>query len=215
MRAPVVLFSLTIHEFMHAYVALRCGDDTAHRAGRVTLNPLAHLDPIGTLCLFFAPIGWAKPVPVNPYNFGNPRRDEILVSIAGVSANLAAGIVFALVLRLFGAEILAIEQVGRIVFIMLLYGCLLNFGLATFNLLPIAPLDGSHVLRELLPPQLAATFAQMSRYGVIILVALVVLGNRVHFPLFGYERLTPLDVPLVLLMDVFAGPRITGILFGS
>jgi Zn-dependent protease len=215
MRAPIVLFSLTIHEFMHAYVALRCGDDTAYRAGRVTLNPLAHLDFVGTLCLFFAPIGWAKPVPVNPYNFNDPRRDDILVSIAGVSANFAAGIVFAVVLRLFGAEILGIEQIGRIVFIMLLYGCLLNFGLATFNLLPIAPLDGSHVLRELLPPQMAAAFVQMSRYGVIILVAFVVLGNRVHFSLFGYERLTPLDVPLVMLMDVFAGPRITGILFGS
>lgn len=215
MRAPVVLFSLTIHEFMHAWTAWKCGDDTALRQGRVTLNPLHHLDLFGTVMLFLGPIGWAKPVPVNPYNYENPKRDEILVSGAGVAANLTVGIVCALVLRLFGGDILTIDQVGRILFIMILYGCLLNFGLATFNLLPIPPLDGSHILRELLPGELALRFSQFGRLGMFLLLGAVLLDRGIHFSFLGYPNVTPLSVPLVLLMQVFAGPRITGALFGA
>jgi Zn-dependent protease len=214
-RAPVVLFSLTIHEFMHAWTAWKCGDDTALRQGRVSLNPLHHLDPLGTICLFFAPIGWAKPVPVNPYNYENPKRDEILVSGAGVAANLAVGILCALVLRVFGGTILGIDQVGKILFMMLLYGCLLNFGLAVFNLLPIFPLDGSHILKELLPGELAMRFAELNRYGVFLLIGVIVVNNRVHVPFLGYPDVTPLSIPLVALMQVFAGPWITGIWFGA
>jgi len=214
-RAPVVLFSLTIHEFMHAWTAWKCGDDTALRQGRVSLNPLHHLDPLGTICLFFAPIGWAKPVPVNPYNYENPKRDEILVSGAGVAANLAVGILCALVLRVFGGTILGIDQVGKILFMMLLYGCLLNFGLAVFNLLPIFPLDGSHILKELLPGELAMRFAELNRYGVFLLIGVIVVNNRVHVPFLGYPDVTPLSIPLVALMQVFAGPWVTGIWFGA
>jgi Zn-dependent protease len=215
LRAPVVLFSLTIHEFMHAWVAWKCGDDTALRLGRVSLNPLRHLDPLGTICLFFAPIGWAKPVPVNPNNYENPKRDEILVSGAGVAANLTLGIVCALVLRLFGGTIIALDEVGKILFLMLMYGCLLNFGLAVFNLLPIFPLDGSHILKELLPRELAMRFGELSRYGIFLLIGVILLNRSVHFSFLGYSGVSPLSVPLVALMQVFAGPWITGIWFGD
>lgn len=216
LRLPVVLFSLTIHEFMHAWTAWKCGDDTAYRQGRVSLNPLVHLDLIGTLCLMFAPIGWAKPVPVNPYNFGRPRRDDILVSGAGVAANLTVAVVLSLVLRLLLAqrELLS-NQVGVIVFLMLFQAVLVNFSLFAFNLLPIPPLDGSHILRELLPARAAIQFSQIGRYGIFILVALVLMDRNVHFSFLGYQGITPLDVPLVLLMEVFAGPAITGMVFGG
>jgi Zn-dependent protease len=215
LRAPVVLFSLTIHEFMHAWTAWKCGDDTALRQGRVSLNPMHHLDLFGTVMLFLGPIGWAKPVPVNPYNFGNPKRDDILVSGAGVTGNLALGILCALVLRVFGAEIIGIDQAGKIIFMMLVYGCIINFGLATFNLLPIPPLDGSHILKQLLPERLAMQFVQMSRYGMFILLGIVLLERNVRFSFIGYSNVTPLDIPGLALMHVFAGPWITGALFGG
>jgi Zn-dependent protease len=214
LRTPVILFSLTIHEFMHAWTAWKCGDDTALRQGRVTLNPLAHLDLFGTVMLFLGPIGWAKPVPVNPYNYENPKRDDILVSGAGVAGNLGLGILCALVLRVFGGDILGIAQVGKIIFMMLVYGCMINFGLAAFNLLPIPPLDGSHILKQFLPGQLAVRFAEMGRYGMLLLLGVVLLERGVYFSFLGYPRVTLLDVPLVLLMQVFAGPGITGALFG-
>lgn len=216
LRLPVVLFSLTIHEFMHAWTAWKCGDDTAYRQGRVSLNPLVHLDLIGTLCLMFAPIGWAKPVPVNPYNYGRPRRDDILVSGAGVAANLAVAIVFSVFLRFFpwGSGLLS-EEVATIVFLLLLQLALVNFGLFVFNLLPIPPLDGSHILHELLPAQAAARFSQISRYGVIVLVVLVLASRNIHFSFMGYPHVSPLRVPVILLMQVFGGPELTGAVFGG
>jgi len=215
LRTPVILFSLTIHEFMHAWTAWKCGDDTALRQGRVTLNPLAHLDLFGTVMLFLGPIGWAKPVPVNPYNYENPKRDDILVSGAGVAANLGLGIVCALVLRLFGGDILGIDQAGKIIFMMLAYGCLINFGLAAFNLLPIPPLDGSHILKQFLPGQLATRFAEMGRYGMFLLLGVILLNRSMPFSFLGYSNVSPLSVPLVALMQVFAGPWVTGLWFGD
>jgi Zn-dependent protease len=216
LRLPVVLFSLTIHEFMHAWTAWKCGDDTARLQGRLTLNPLAHLDLVGTLCLLFAPIGWAKPVPVNPYNFGHPRRDEILVSGAGVAANFVAAVFLSMALRAMLAERIIVDNdVGRILFMVFFQAIIVNFSLFAFNLLPIPPLDGSHILRECLPGRLAAEFAQLGRYGVFILVGVVLLERRIHFELLGYPHLSPLDVPLVALMHVFAGPSITHAVFGG
>lgn len=204
LRAPVVLFALTIHEFMHGWVAYKCGDDTAYRAGRLTLNPLVHLDLIGTICLFFAPIGWAKPVPVNPMNYNHPRRDDILVSGAGVTANFAMGIVCALALRLLGGDIWAIGEVGPILYNMIFLGGIINFGLAVFNLLPIPPLDGSHILQNLLPPNLAIRFAAIQRYGAMVLLAFV-LGNRYLSSALGFSLL---GYPIFKLMQVFAGPDV-------
>jgi Zn-dependent protease len=192
----VVLFALTIHEFMHGYVAWRCGDDTALRAGRLTLNPLPHLDLVGTLCLLFGPIGWAKPVPVQPLNFRRPRRDDILVSGAGVAANFALAVALSLALRAvlwFG--VWPEGGPGAIALEMVLVGAVVNFALAVFNLLPIPPLDGSHLVRDLLPARAAAAFASIGRYGFIFLVAAVLLNRETGW----------LSWPVWRLVEVFAG----------
>jgi Zn-dependent protease len=212
--APVVFFSLTIHEFMHAWTAWKCGDDTALRAGRVTLNPLAHLDVIGTLCLFFAPIGWAKPVPVNPLNYNRPKRDEILVSGAGVAANLTVAILVSLFLRItLPMRLFSDSQVSHIILMMLLTAMMMNFGLFVFNLLPIFPLDGSHILRELLPAGAAIRFQEVSRYGIFILLAIVLANRNLQFDFIGYHGVHPMEAPIVLLMYVFAGPDLTSSFF--
>jgi Zn-dependent protease len=214
LRLPVVFFSLTIHEFMHAWTAWKCGDETALRLGRVSLNPMRHLDLVGTLCLVFAPIGWAKPVPVNPYNFNHPRRDEILVSGAGVAANLAVAIVLAIVLRLlFHYRMFPTGEVGQAVLMMAFMGMIINFGLFVFNLLPIPPLDGSHILGELLPVEAKARFAEIGQYGMWILVAFILINRQVHFSFLGYSHVSPMSAPIILLMQVFAGPEITSFFF--
>jgi len=215
-RLVTLVVAFTVHEFAHAWSATQLGDDTPRLSGRLTLNPLAHLDPLGSLLLVVAGFGWAKPVPVNPYNYGRPRRDDILVSGAGVAANLTVAVVFSLLLRFFpwGSGLLS-DEVATIVFLLLLQLALVNFGLFVFNLLPIPPLDGSHILRELLPAQAAAQFSQISRYGVIVLVVAVVASRNIQFSFMRYPHVSPLHVPVILLMQVFAGPELTEAVFGG
>lgn len=203
LRLPVVLFSLTIHEFMHAWTAWKCGDDTALRAGRVSLSPLAHLDPIGTLCLLIAPIGWAKPVPVNRNNFPyeTARRDDILVSGAGIAANFVMGILCGLALRFLGPTLGGMDRLGTILATMLFYGSFINFGLAIFNLIPIPPLDGSHILRNLLPLNAAIAYSRLMPYGTFLLLAFV-LGN--HY-LAGTMGFSLLGYPITMLVRFFTG----------
>jgi Zn-dependent protease len=209
---PVLLLSLTAHEFAHAWVALRQGDDTAYRQGRVTMNPAAHVDIIGTLvfpALAIASgmplLGWAKPVPTNPANYRNYKRGDILVSIAGVCANAILAVFFALVAfalfqALTAASGAASETLG-IAFQMALYGVIGNVGLIVFNLLPIPPLDGSHVMYHMLPPSAAASYRQIYPYGFIILWALVLTNALdILWPVIrGISRvlLAPIGVPLL------------------
>ena len=184
---PVLLLSLTAHEFAHAWVAYRQGDDTAYMLGRVTLDPRAHLDPIGSLLFPILGIatgmpllGWAKPVPTNPRNYRSYKRGDILVSIAGVCANAVLAvlfaIVFALVYRAY-AGMQAPPQALETLVQMLLMGIAANVGLILFNLLPIPPLDGSHVFYHLLPPHLGAQYRQLMPYGMLILWGLVIFGG--------------------------------------
>jgi len=203
LRLPVVLFSLTVHEFMHAWAAWKCGDDTARLQGRLTLNPLAHLDLMGTIMLILpgSPIGWAKPVPVNPNNYESPRRDDILVSGAGVTANFALGVLCALALRYFGPELWAWGDVGKIVVQMLLLASFINFGLAVFNLVPIFPLDGSHILKNLLPLNAAIAFRDFKRHGPWVLLAFIVV-NQIVARTYG---ISILGYPINGLMVIFAG----------
>ncbi|MBN1341076.1 MAG: site-2 protease family protein [Phycisphaerae bacterium] len=186
-RIPIVLLALTVHEFSHAYVAYRLGDPTAQRMGRCTLNPLAHLDLFGTLCIMFGPIGWAKPVPVNPFNFRHPGRDNMLVSIAGPISNLLQAMAFALLLRgILHSNILDVIPDARSqwnIFRMVYIGVLVNCGLAVFNMLPIFPLDGFHVTRYFLGPEGKRTLDDLAPYGMYIILGLVALpfltGNSI------------------------------------
>ena len=201
LRLPVVLFSLTIHEFMHAWTALKCGDDTAYREGRVSFNPLVHLDLLGTVCLIIAPIGWAKPVPVNPSNYGHPRRDDILVSGAGVMANFALGVACALILRFFGYDLWHLGEAGRIIVQVLYMMSFINFGLAIFNLLPIFPLDGSHILKNLLPLNAAITYVNYRHYGPYALLGFI-LVSQMAARAYGVSIL---GYPIRALVGAFSG----------
>jgi len=169
--AVALIIGITVHEFSHAWIADRAGDPTPRAMGRVTFNPLAHLDLFGTLALLFVGFGWGKPVPVNRVYFRRPRRDDICVSLAGIIANLITATAFALPVR-FGFAGDYADTFRVIVH--------LNLILAFFNLIPIFPLDGSHVLSNLLPVQQARKLGEFySRYGFILLLLLVTLGRPV------------------------------------
>ena len=191
---PVLIFSIVVHEVAHAYVARTQGDDTAFMLGRITLNPLPHLDPLGSvllpgiMALTGGPIlGWAKPVPVNPRNFRNYKRGDILVSLAGVASNLVLAVLFTLLLAATLAAAAAFPDAMRLWAVlgaMFQAGIFINFLLALFNLLPVPPLDGSHVMVYLLPVKLAVKYREIGRYGMLILFALLFLGalNVVFLP---------------------------------
>jgi Zn-dependent protease len=183
---PVLLLSLTAHEFAHAWVALKQGDDTAYMLGRVSMNPMAHLDWIGTI-LFpaiaigtGAPLlGWAQPVPTTPRKFRNFKRGTILVALAGVCANAILAVVFAILCAIIARVAQAqggLPEFVQSFFTMCLYGVMGNVGLILFNLLPIPPLDGHHVMYLMLPPHLAQQYRALYPYGMFILWALVLTG---------------------------------------
>ncbi len=180
--APL-LFSLTIHEFAHARTALAFGDPTAKNNGRCTLNPLAHLDPIGTLAIIFCGFGWAKPVPVNPYNLRPRRAGYVAVSLAGPLSNLMLAILTALLLRaLLAAGVKFSSQEGRMALEMVLFLMAVNFCLFIFNMLPLYPLDGHHIVREQLTPAMQAAFMHWQlRYGRMVLVAIIMLPFLANF----------------------------------
>ena len=182
--APPLLLSLTLHEYAHARTALAFGDPTAQYMGRVTLNPLAHLDPLGTICLFISGfVGWAKPVPVNPANLHPPALGNFSVSLAGPATNLMLAIASGIALRVTLPHIdpyyLGEINVRSILMLMLLAAMLANLGLFVFNLIPLFPLDGSHMLQELLPLHLQHRYITWQRkFGAFVLIALV-FGPRI------------------------------------
>jgi len=187
--APPILMAVTFHEVAHGYVADRLGDDTARLAGRLTLNPLKHLDLVGTLVFFLTRmIGWAKPVPVNPYNLRNPRKDMIWVALAGPFTNLALAVILAMVHHSMADMTLrphgVMHAVFEPLFLMVRAGVFINVGLAVFNIIPVPPLDGSRILSGILPAKQAMAYAKVGRYGFFILLALIFTGiiDRVVYP---------------------------------
>lgn len=164
--ASGLVIAITIHEFAHAWTADKLGDPTARLQGRVTLNPLAHLDPIGTLALFLFRFGWGKPVAFDPYNLKNPLRDTALIALAGPVSNIVLATTLALISRL-----LPVPELVSLAIIPTIY---INIVLAIFNLVPIYPLDGSKILLALLPHETAMEYDEvMHRFGTIILLALI------------------------------------------
>jgi Zn-dependent protease len=189
---PVLLLSLTAHEFGHAWVALKQGDDTAYMLGRVSMNPAAHLDWIGSVIFpalaigSGAPLlGWARPVPVNPRKYRKHVRGDVLVSIAGVVMNAVLAIGFTILCAILG-QMEASRELPEFLDIFLrmcVYGVIGNIGLIIFNLLPIPPLDGSHVMYHLLPAKLGEQYRGLYPYGMFILWGLVLTGAlRILWP---------------------------------
>jgi len=181
--APVLLFSVVAHEYAHGYAALKQGDTTALSLGRLTWNPLKHIDPFMTVILpivmYFTlgiALGGAKPVPVNPRNYRNFKRGDIIVSLAGVAVNLALAFIcaaFIAVLGLLARGVPAVEPSVGILQVMMVIGIQINLMLLMFNLIPIPPLDGSHVMKYLLPPAWSLQYQRMGFMGIILLVILM------------------------------------------
>jgi len=189
-----VIFAVTLHEVAHGWVASRFGDQTAKSMGRLTLNPIKHIDPVGTIVvpaiMYFTSgfiFGWAKPVPVNWQNLGHPRRDMALVAIAGPTANFLMLLFWAILAKVIvwlGSDP---NYLTQIIFIMCGIGITINMILMILNLFPLLPLDGGRVLTAMLPRNLAITFSRLEPYGLIILVLLLISGIlwKILMPVIG------------------------------
>ena len=180
-----ILLALSLHETAHGWVAYKCGDPTAHNLGRLTLNPINHIDPIGFICMLVAGFGWAKPVPVYSRNLRNPRRDMALVSLAGPLSNILAALFFMIIYRIayIPLAMMALEAetafainiiTAAIMFLQIIVD--INITLAVFNLLPVPPLDGSKILYSFLPPKLYFKIMPYERYISLALMLLLVFG---------------------------------------
>jgi len=194
---PVVLFAITVHEYAHGWIALLLGDPTAKMAGRITFNPVSHIDPIGAICLYLFQFGWAKPVPINPRYFRNPRMGNVWVSLAGPLANFGAALLAGILIRYF---LFPSELYLRILVSMVI----LNIALGLFNLIPIPPLDGSHVLESFLSYQALQKYRELARYAPMVLLG-VFLADR--FLKTGIIS-SILQYPLIQIALLFAGDNL-------
>ncbi len=202
---PILFFSIVLHEFAHGYAAYRMGDDTAYVMGRLTLNPLKHVDPIGTLAvpalcyvMGLPMFGWAKPVPINPMRLPSPRKSMGKVSFAGPSANLVLAVLCAFFIKLILVSgIFSVQSAAQTVKF-LVYGLQINILLAVFNLMPILPLDGGHIVEALLPPRAALRYGMFfGRYGMYIVLGLILTG------LFRHILYPPMYLLVNLLSKIF------------
>lgn len=204
---PILFFSIIFHEYAHGYIACRNGDDTAYLLGRLTFNPLRHIDMVGSI---FVPLvcysmglplfGWAKPVPVNPYRLNNIRNDMAKVAFAGPAANLLLSFIAVLILKL-----VVMFMPNNILMIrVLFYTIFINAFLALFNLMPVPPLDGSKILARFLPDSLAIKYMRFERYGMLIVIVLIVTG------VFS-KIITPIATLIFNLILTFIGGSFNGL----
>lgn len=199
LQIPVLFFSIIFHEFVHGYVAYKKGDDTAYLSGRLTFNPLPHIDLFGTIILPLIAvisgvpmIGWAKPVPINQYRMNNPYRDMAIVAIMGPVANFSLAFLSALILKLF--FLIGLENSGFMsaIYHMLVFGIYINLALCFFNLIPVFPLDGSHFLLGYLPYKWLIVYEKHIPYGFYIILFLFITGG------FKFFVLIPMNMTLIL-----------------
>lgn len=179
MMLPGIIIGLAFHEFAHAKVAYKLGDPTPKMQGRVTINPLAHIDPVGLAALFFAGFGWGIPVQINPANFKNRRRDELMVSLAGVVMNLIVAVIFAIVAKLLymtAGPVFLSGSLGSTLWMMIMYVIQINLVLMIFNLIPCPPLDGFSIISEIFNIKHTQAYWTLYRYGNWILIALIIFG---------------------------------------
>ena len=187
---PGILIGLTVHEFAHAFVAYKLGDNTPKYQKRVTLNPIRHVDPIGLIALFFIGFGWGKPVEVNSLNFKNTRRDNFLTDIAGIVTNIIIAFIFTGVIKVlleYNMSMFATET-GYTILYILIYVVQINLVLAIFNLLPVPPLDGFGIVTEIFDLRRYSWYYKLYNFGFPILMVLIILGitDRVLFPALNF-----------------------------
>lgn len=197
---PPILFALTFHEASHALVATRLGDPTARLLGRLSLNPIVHLDPIGSILLLLPPhFGWAKPVPVDARYLSHPRRDMMWIALAGPVSNVVLAAVFGTLLRgTAGSPYWSNSVAGDALRQMVVYSVYINLVLAAFNMIPIFPLDGSRVLTGLLPARAAERFRAIEPMGPMLLLGLILIGSFTHVSIIG-ALIGPIVGPLMRL----------------
>ena len=192
LMTPVILFSLTVHEYSHGRMALRLGDDTAQRLGRLSFNPLRHLDILGVLFFYFVGFGWAKPVPVDPRNFEHPRRDMMYVAIAGPLSNIALAVCCSFFIRLISPEF-------SYLFVILAYGIWINVALAIFNMLPMYPLDGSSVLKGMVSQKIAERMTNLDRFGAFLILGVFLLDHFAHTGILATILMLPINYSVLFL----------------
>ena len=179
MTLPAIIIGLSFHEYAHAIVSYKLGDPTPKMQGRVTINPMAHVDPVGLAALIFAGFGWGVPVEINPTNYANRRKGELLVSLAGVTMNLIIAVVFAVIAKILlltlGAAALSIGA-GSVLWTMIMYVIQINLVLMIFNLIPCPPLDGFSIISEIFNLKTTSFYWTLYRYGDWILLALIIFG---------------------------------------
>jgi Zn-dependent protease len=202
--APSALIALTLHELAHGLVAFFLGDPTAKRMGRLTLNPLKHLDLMGTILLIVLHFGWAKPVIVNPNNFKNPKRDMVLVAIAGPLTNLILAALFGLGVKyIVGSYVVGTEpsELTILAYKMFFFGVLINVSLAVFNMLPIPPLDGSRLIGAIVPDRYYGYYRKFEKMGTMFLMGILLIGAFSKISIIGGI----LNAPVGFLVKFFSG----------